>query len=107
MGNIVLKGDLPEGLRSSAEMYAGCVSGAIRKDDYLNLVKAAGFVSVKVQKERKIAIPDEILSVYLDHRELEEYKAGEPGVYSVNLYAVKPMPKAENEACCEPGCCSN
>ena len=35
ISDIVLIGDLPEALRHDAEMYAGCVSGAIQKDDYL------------------------------------------------------------------------
>lgn len=107
VSDIVLKGTLPEGLRASAEMYAGCVSGAIQKDDYLNIVKAAGFSEIKLQKERKITIPDEILSVYLNSQELEQYKSGELGVYSITVYAEKPAIEKEKEACCAPGCCGN
>lgn len=107
VSDIVLKGDLPEGLRTSAEMYAGCVSGAIQKDDYLNIVEAAGFTALKLQKERKITIPDEILSVYLNTQELEKNKTGELGVYSITLYGEKPEAQNETQACCEPGCCGN
>jgi SAM-dependent methyltransferase len=107
VSDIVLKGDLPEGLRASAEMYSGCVAGAIQKDDYLTIVKEAGFSLVKVQKERKITIPDHILSVYLNTRELEEYKSGESGVYSITVYAEKPATPTEKGACCAPGCCGN
>ena len=39
MSDVVLKGELPEGLKNDAEMYAGCVSGAIQKDAYLNIIK--------------------------------------------------------------------
>lgn len=35
ISDIVLRGKLPEGLQQAAEMYAGCVSGAIQKYDYL------------------------------------------------------------------------
>ena len=102
----MLKGDLPLALRKSAEMYAGCVSGAIEKDSYLNIIREAGFTSIKVQKERKITIPDEILSVYLDNRERENYASGDSGVYSVTVYAEKPVAlKEEKEPCCGPGCC--
>ncbi len=107
VSDIVLKGELPETLRASAEMYAGCVSGAIQQDEYLKVVKEAGFTSIKLQKERRITIPDEILSVYLNTREQEKYKSGELGVYSITVYAKKPMAEPKNEACCEPGCCSN
>jgi arsenite methyltransferase len=107
VSDIVLKGELPDGLRSSAEMYAGCVSGAIQKDDYLAVVKEAGFTSIKVQKERKITIPDEILSVYLNSHEQERYKTGGSGVYSITVYAEKAKAESGKEACCAPGCCSN
>lgn len=107
VSDIVLKGKLPEGLRRSAEMYAGCVSGALAKDEYLAIVQQAGFTAIQVQKERKITIPDAILSVYLNTSELEKYRSGDLGVYSITLYAEKPQPAAEKEACCGPGCCSN
>ena len=105
VSDIVLKGELPEPLRKSAELYAGCVSGAIQKESYLSIVKQSGFTSILVQKERKITIPDEILSVYLDSAELEKYSSGESGIYSITVYAEKPGGDAEKESCCAPGCC--
>ena len=106
VSDIVLKGDLPEYLRRSAEMYAGCVSGAMEKDEYLHIVKETGFTSISVQKERKITIPDEILSVYLDSAEIEKYKSGGSGIYSITVYAEKPgVP--EQQTCCAPDCCSS
>lgn len=109
VSDIVLKGDLPEALRKSAEMYAGCVSGAIAMERYVDIVKRAGFVSIEVQKERKITIPDEILSVYLNRDELEQYSAGALGIYSITLYAEKPSRNSAAEkpkTCCDPECCS-
>lgn len=99
ISDIVLKGTLPEQLRSAAEMYAGCVSGAIQKDDYLELVHRAGFVNISLLKEKKITIPDEILLKYLDQKELDQMKNADPGIYSITVYAEKP--------CCDPnaGCC--
>ena len=107
VSDIVMKGQLPEGLRTSAEMYAGCVSGAIQQDEYLQVVQQAGFRGIKLQKEKKITIPDEILSVYLSTPELEKYKSGELGIYSITVFAEKPAAGGEEEACCEPGCCGN
>ena len=89
VSDIVLRGPLPESVRTSAEMYAGCISGAIQQEEYLNVVKQAGFEAIKVQKERKITIPDEILSVYLNNRELEKYKSDQLGIYSITVYAEK------------------
>jgi SAM-dependent methyltransferase len=100
VSDIVLKGQLPEGLRASAEMYAGCVSGAIQKDAYLDIVKEAGFAAIRVQKEKKITVPDEILSVYLNTGELEKYRSGELGIYSITVYAEKPAADVTKKNCC-------
>ena len=109
VSDIVLKGDLPEALRKSAEMYAGCVAGAISIQRYLDIVQQAGFESVEVQKERKITIPDEILSVYLNSDELQKYSTGALGIYSITLYAEKPSRSVsgaeKQKACCGPECC--
>jgi arsenite methyltransferase len=105
VSDIVLKGELPQALRASAEMYAGCVSGAIPKDDYLSMAKGAGFTSISVQKERKITIPDEILSVYLTTGDLQKYKSSDTGIFSITVYAEKPAHEAAKKACCDPGCC--
>jgi arsenite methyltransferase len=99
VSDIVLVGELPEGLRKSAEMYAGCVAGAIQKEEYLNIVKEAGFKEIKVQKEKQIELPDEILKGYLSESEIKEFKEGKSGIFSITVYAEKPV------NCCAPGCC--
>jgi len=90
ISDIVLVGDLPENIRKSAELYAGCVSGAVEKQVYLDIIKQAGFKNIQVQKDRTITLPDELLAVYLSDAELEEYKAGNYGITSITVYAEKP-----------------
>ena len=101
ISDIVLVGQLPEALRKDAEMYAGCVSGAIDKHEYLNLIYSNGFSNVTIQKIKPIMIPDDILHNYLDDKEITEFKAGATGIFSITVYAEKSKP------CCEPGtgCC--
>ena len=111
VSDIVLVGDLPEGLRKNAEMYAGCVSGAIQKEEYLQIIKDAGFTNIKLQKEKKIVIPDEILSAYLNEEELDKVKNGDLGIVSITVYAEKPGVKSEKlkeekKSCCGPECCN-
>ncbi|HXA01481.1 MAG TPA: arsenite methyltransferase [Cytophagaceae bacterium] len=103
ISDIVLKGDLPEGIRKEAEMYAGCVSGAIKKSDYLEILSDAGFVNITVQKEREINIPSEILLNYLLSDELNAYKEKGKGVFSITVYAERP----DAECGCGPDakCC--
>jgi SAM-dependent methyltransferase len=101
ISDVVLMGELPEALQKDAEMYAGCVAGAIQKQNYLGLIEKNGFKNITVQKEKPIVIPDDILNNYLGSQELEDFKAGKTGIFSVTVYAEKPA------SCCTPGggCC--
>ena len=54
ISDIVLVGNLPDKLKNEAEMYAGCVAGAIQKEVYLELIKQNGFADITVQKEKVI-----------------------------------------------------
>jgi len=99
ISDIVLTGDLPERIKNAAEMYAGCVASAIKKDDYLGIIKAAGFKFVTVQKEKAIIIPDDILKNYLNDEEISVYNSNKNIIFSITVHAEK------KSACCEPGCC--
>ncbi|RYG47517.1 MAG: arsenite methyltransferase [Chitinophagaceae bacterium] len=103
ISDIVLIGELPASLQSAAEMYAGCVSGAIQKDEYLDLIKNSGFENITLQKEKVINIPDDILSNYLSAEEITNFRNSDTGIYSVTVFAQKP---AEDKSCCAPGCCN-
>ena len=116
ISDIVLVGQLPEALQQDAEMYAGCVSGAIQKDEYLNFIKEAGFGAVSLQKEKPINLPDDILSKYLNPQEIEAFKSGKTGIFSVTVFAQKPgirtpkpkliMSELEGNSCAPgSGCC--
>lgn len=100
ISDIVLVGQLPDALKHDAEMYAGCVSGAIQKSDYLEFIHKNGFTNVTIQKEKPIIIPDDILTKYLDSNALEQFKKGENGIFSITVYAEKP-----STCGCGPGCC--
>ncbi len=100
ISDVVLVGNLPEALQKDAEMYAGCVAGAIQKDSYLQLIQSNGFSNITIQKEKPINIPDDILNNYLSEEELTEFKIGNTGIFSITVYAEKPA------SCCGTGCCN-
>ncbi len=102
ISDVVLMGELPASLKNVAEMYAGCVSGAIQKEVYLELAKANGFTQITIQKEKAIIIPDDILANYLTQDQITEFKTGQTGIYSITVYAEKPL---EEKACCGTDCC--
>jgi len=103
ISDVVLEGTLPKNLQEAAEMYAGCVSGAIQKQAYLELIDVTGFVNVTIQKEKPIVIPDDILSQYLSAEQIAAFKQSDTGIFSITVYAEKPK---EANTCCGPDCCS-
>lgn len=101
ISDVVLIGNLPEALRNEAEMYAGCIAGAIQKEVYLELINANGFSNATIQKEKAINIPDDILKNYLNEQELTSFKTGNTGIFSITVYAEK------SKACgCGTDCCN-
>jgi arsenite methyltransferase len=127
ISDIVLVGELPDTLRNAAEMYAGCVSGAIQMDEYLDIIRQTGFENLSVQKQKPILIPDDILLEYLTAEELKAFVASKTGIFSITAYAEKPggdpaqkaakgekrkvemrnLAAEAGKACCAPGsgCC--
>lgn len=105
ISDIVLEGPLPEKWKEVAELYAGCVSGAIQKKDYIGIIEEAGFKNITLQKDKTIVIPDDILANYLSADEIAEYKKGTTRITSITVYAEKPA--KDDRKCCEPGsgCC--
>lgn len=99
ISDIVLDGELPEKLRKAAEMYAGCVSGAIQQSDYLQIIKDAGFTNISVQKEKPIIVPNDILKNYLSEDEILAYHNSNTSIRSITVYGEK------KKTCCGPECC--
>jgi ubiquinone/menaquinone biosynthesis C-methylase UbiE len=93
ISDIVLHGELPEGLRDEASLYAGCIAGAVQKDEYLKTISEAGFVNIRIQKERKIEVPNEILARHLSLEQLREFKRNRVGIYSLTVYGERPAEK--------------
>jgi ubiquinone/menaquinone biosynthesis C-methylase UbiE len=104
ISDIVLERQLPAPIKDAAEMYAGCVAGAIQKQVYLELIEANGFANITIQKDKAIIIPDDILSNYLSAEEITNFKNSGTGIRSITVYAQKPV--EEKKTCCGPDCCN-
>jgi arsenite methyltransferase len=105
ISDIVLEGEIPAKWKEVTELYAGCVSGAIQKKEYLEIIEEAGFNNITVQKDKTIIIPDDVLNNYLNGNEIAAYKKSNTRITSITVYAEKPAKDDRN--CCEPGsgCC--
>ena len=89
ISDIVLDGHLPEKLLKDAEMYAGCVSGAMQKSEYLDVIKQQGFSNIEIKTEKHSIIPDDLLLNYLSPEELKQMKESKTGIISITVNATK------------------
>ena len=89
VSDVVIKGELPEKLKQAAEMYAGCVSGAIGMDEYLQIIENKGFKNTTVHKQKEISIPADVLANYLAPEEIASFQNGETGIYSITVSGYK------------------
>ncbi len=95
VSDIVLLADLPAALRSDLGLYAGCIGGALRKEQYLEAMEKAGFRDIRVVSEKAggdLVVDEADIDRLakdsgLSHDELR--KLGEK-IVSVHVEALKP-----------------
>ncbi len=89
ISDIVIEGVLPMKLRQSIELYCGCVSGALSKEEYIQIIQDAGFKNISIQKETEYPVPDDILLKHLTLEELEGFKQSEVRVLGIHIVGEK------------------
>jgi len=63
ISDVVLTKLLPEELKQDNELLVGCISGAILKQEYLNLLRKTGFSNITIHKETPAFLKDYGLSI--------------------------------------------
>jgi arsenite methyltransferase len=89
VSDIVLKGELPSDMREAAALYAGCVSGALQKEDYLQIIKNGGYTQVEVKEERINDVPDEALLPHVSQETINTYRETGAGIFSITVVGTK------------------
>jgi ubiquinone/menaquinone biosynthesis C-methylase UbiE len=89
VSDIVIRGNLPNELKKSAEMYAGCIAGAIQQEGYIGLLKNVGFVNIEIKKTKTIELPDEVLTQYLSSDQIQEFRTSKVGIFSITVVGYK------------------
>ena len=89
ISDIVLVGNLPDGLKKSAEMYAGCVAGALQQDEYIGIINNTGFRNVEIKLTKTVTIPNDILIKYLSEEQLVQYNKSGIGIFSITVVGEK------------------
>jgi SAM-dependent methyltransferase len=101
ISDIVLTGILPAKIQAAAEMYAGCVAGALKKEDYINCIRKAGFSNISVVKKKPMTIPDIMLSQLLSVEEFTAFKNSGSVILSITVYGQKPEQIGGGRCCCD------
>ncbi len=95
VSDIVLLKELPESIQENVEAYAGCISGAVHKDKYLEQMRKAGFQDIKVIDEKtyplEYIISESTLKdiIKMENMTEEEVKEAADIVVSIKVSAVK------------------
>ena len=89
VSDIVLAGNLPEGLKKSAEMYAGCVAGALQQDEYIEIINKTGFRNIEIKQTKTVTLPSDILIKYLSEEQLIDYNNSGIGIFSITVVGEK------------------
>ncbi|MFA4991191.1 MAG: arsenite methyltransferase [Candidatus Omnitrophota bacterium] len=79
VSDLVLAKDLPKEIKDSVEAYVGCLAGAVKKNEYLELISIAGFQDVKVISE----------SSYPVDAMFDNLKQAQDAVVSIKVSAIK------------------
>ena len=90
VSDIVATGHLPDGIRSAAALYVGCVAGAIPETDYLDVIHSVGFENVRVTERKPIPLPDEALREHLSEDDLRRFRASDVQLLSVTVLGTRP-----------------
>jgi arsenite methyltransferase len=89
VSDIVLKGELPDDMREAAALYAGCISGALQREDYLKIIEESGFTSVEVREELNNDVPDEYLREHVSEEAIRAYRHSGAGIFSITVVGIK------------------
>jgi arsenite methyltransferase len=103
VSDVVIRGEVPAEVRRSMELWVGCVGGALRDDEYIAKLTAAGFLDVELDPWRVYQVDDArafLAEAGVDVDRIAPQVDGK--VASAFIRARKP----EAKACCGPTCCS-
>ncbi len=103
VSDVVVRGEVPETLRRSMELWVGCIAGALEEKEYAAKLTAAGFTGVDVESWRVYDVDDArafLTEAGIDVDAMAPLVEGK--FASAFIRATKPAAKS----CCGPECCS-
>ena len=103
VSDVVVRGQVPDDIRRSMELWVGCVAGALTEDEYLSTLAAAGFTDVDIEITREYTFEDARAFLAAEGLDADSLARDVDGQFiSGFVRAVKP----QDAACCGPTCCN-
>jgi len=108
VSDVVVRGDVPEQVRRSMELWAGCIAGALRDYDYVAKLAKAGFESIDIEPTRIYGIDDTRQFLAVEGIDVDAIAEQIKGRFmSAFIRAEKPSSTTgSQESCCGPACCN-
>ena len=108
VSDVVVRGEVPAGVRRSAELWVGCIAGALEQYDYIRKLAKAGFVSIDIEPTRVYSIEDARQFLTTEGIDVDAIAGQVEGKFmSAFIRAVKPSSSiSSQEPCCGPTCCT-
>jgi arsenite methyltransferase len=104
VSDVVVRGDVPEQVRRSMEMWVGCIAGALQDHEYISQLAKAGFDDIDIEPTRVYSIEDARQFLTGEGVDVDAMASQvENKFMSAFIRAVKPA----QAACCAPGCCDS
>jgi ubiquinone/menaquinone biosynthesis C-methylase UbiE len=102
VSDVVVRGDVPPAIKKSAEMWVGCVAGALTDYDYVAKLAKAGFDKIDIEPTRVYSVEDARAFLTGEGIDVDSLAPQVEGKFmSAFVRATKP-----EGACCAPGCCA-
>ena len=106
VSDVVVRGEVPEQVRRSMELWVGCIAGAFEDYDYVAKLAKAGFDSIDIEPTRVYSIEDARQFLAGEGIDVDAISKEVEGKFmSAFIRAEKPSSPAA-KSCCGPTCCS-
>jgi len=104
ISDVVVRGEVPQQIRKSMELWVGCVAGALTDTEYQQKLAAAGFASIDIEPTRIYSIDD--AKEFLNAAGIDA-DAVAPQIRDKFISAFIRAQKPTAKTCCGPTCCPN
>jgi arsenite methyltransferase len=103
VSDVIVRGDVPEQVRRSMEMWVGCIAGALHDHEYIGKLAKAGFDDIDIETTRVYNVEDARQFLTVEGIDVDAIAPQVQNKFmSAFIRAVKPAPRE----CCGPACCS-